>query len=101
MEKLRRLRPELAFDPARLKTKEDWIRAGEIVFGAPASYGANVSLEDVANPEWYAAAGVPIAKDGTIPWVRYVIRGTEQVELGNLSCGFCHTHVLLPDGSVA
>ena len=100
MEKLRRLRPELAFDPARLKTKEDWIRAGEIVFDAPASYGANVSLEDVANPEWYAAAGVPIAKDGTIHWVRSVIRGTGHVELGNLSCGFCHTHVL-PDGSVA
>ena len=35
MEKLKRLPPELAFDAARLKTKDDWIRAGEIVFDAP------------------------------------------------------------------
>src|SRR5438309_1436382 len=32
LEKLKRLRPQLAFHPAHLKTKEDWIRAGEIVF---------------------------------------------------------------------
>ena len=100
LEKLKRLGPQLAFDPVRLKTKEDWIRAGEIVFDAPTTYGTDVNMEDVANPEWYAATGVPIARDGTIPWVRYVIRGTGNVEVGNLSCGFCHTRVL-PDGSVA
>jgi hypothetical protein len=100
MEKLRRLAPELAFNPTRLKTKEDWIGAGEIIFDAPTTYGAVVNLEDVGNPAWYAATGVPIARDGTIPWVRYVIRGTGNVEIGNLSCGFCHTRVL-PDGSVA
>jgi hypothetical protein len=99
MEKLRRLPPELAFNPARLRTKEDWIRAGEIVFDAPSAYGTDVSMEDVGNPSWYAATGVPIAGDGTIPWVRYVIRSTGNVEVGNLSCGFCHTRVL-PDRSV-
>jgi hypothetical protein len=56
-------------------------------------------MEDLANPEWYAATGVRVAKDGTVPWVRYVIRGAGNVEAGNLSCGFCHTRVL-PDGSV-
>jgi len=100
MEKLKRLPPELAFDPARLKTKEDWIRAGEIVFDAPTAYGAVVNMEEVASTAWYSAAGVPIAKDGTVPWVRYVIRGTGNVEVGNLSCGFCHTRVMA-DGSVA
>ena len=98
MEKLKRLAPELAFDSAKLKTKEDWIRAGEIVFDAAASYGNAVSMEEVANPDWYAATGIPVAKDGTIPWVRYVIRGTGKVELANLACAFCHTRVL-PDGS--
>ena len=99
LEKLRSLRPELQFDPARLKTKQDWIRAGEIVFDAPTTYGTDVTMADVANPDWYRAVGVPIAKDGTIPWVRYVIRGTGNLELGNLSCGFCHTRVMA-DGSV-
>src|SRR3954447_9098218 len=100
MEKLKRLPPELAFNPARLKTREDWIRAGEVVFDAPTAYGSEVSMDDVANPAWYSATGVPIAKDGSIPWVRYVIRGSGNVEVGSLSCGFCHTRVL-PDGSVA
>jgi len=100
IEKLKRLRPQFAFQPDRLRTKEDWIRAGEIVFDAPTSYGSEVNMEEVANPEWYAATGAPIARDGSIPWVRYVIRGTGNVEVGNLSCGFCHTRVL-PDGSVA
>ena len=99
MERLKRLRPELAFDPARLKTKEDWIRAGEIVFDAPTAYDVEVDLKEAADPEWYATTSVPIAKDGTIPWLRYVIRGTGTVEVGNLSCGFCHTRVM-PDGSV-
>ena len=100
MEKLKRLAPELAFNPARLKTKEDWIRAGEIVFDASTTYGTDVGMQELGNPAWYAATGVPIANDGTIPWVRYVIRSTGNVEVGNLSCGFCHTRVL-PDGSVA
>jgi hypothetical protein len=99
MEKLKRLPPQLAFDPVRLKTKEDWIRAGEIVFDAPAAYNAEVNMDEVASPAWYSATGVPIAKDGTVPWVRYVIRGSGNIEVGNLSCGFCHTRVL-PDGSV-
>jgi hypothetical protein len=99
MEKLKHLAPELAFNAAKLQTKDDWIRAGQIVFDAAATYGTDVSADDLANPEWYAATGVPVAKDGTVPWVRYVIRGTGNVEVGNLSCGFCHTRVL-PDGSV-
>jgi hypothetical protein len=99
IEKLKRLPPELAFDPVRLKTREDWIRAGEIVFDAPTAYNVEVNLDEVASAAWYSATGVPIAKDGTVPWVRYVIRGSGNIEVGNLSCGFCHTRVL-PDGSV-
>jgi hypothetical protein len=84
MEKLKRLPPQLVFDPSRLRTKEDWTKAGELVFDAPAAYGTDVNLEDVANPAWYAATGVPSASDGTVPWVRYVIRGTGNVEVGNV-----------------
>ncbi len=99
LDQLKHLSPELAFNPARLKTKEDWIRAGEVVFNAPTTYGDEVNLEEVASPAWYSATGVPVAKDGTVPWVRYVVRGTGNVEVGNLSCAFCHTRVL-SDGTV-
>jgi hypothetical protein len=99
MERLKRLRPELAFDAVQLKTEQDWLRAGEIVFDAATAYNAVVNIDDLTSPTWYSTTGVPIAKDGTVPWVRYVIRRTGKVEVGNLSCGFCHTRVLL-DGSV-
>jgi hypothetical protein len=39
------------------------------------------------------------AKDGTLPWFRYVIREKGKIELGTLSCGMCHTRVT-PDGMV-
>src|SRR5205823_3366210 len=45
MEKLKKLKPELAFNPARLRTKEDWIQAGEAVFNAPDEFGTTVSME--------------------------------------------------------
>ncbi|PYT31565.1 MAG: hypothetical protein DMG57_04790 [Acidobacteria bacterium] len=35
---LRRQEPEIAFDGSKLKTREDWINAGELVFNAPTSY---------------------------------------------------------------
>jgi hypothetical protein len=31
--------PQVEFDPAQLKTSEDWIRAGELVFEAPSAFG--------------------------------------------------------------
>src|SRR5689334_21662868 len=38
LDSLRGLRPEIAFDPSQLKTKEDWIKAGELVFNWPVAY---------------------------------------------------------------
>jgi hypothetical protein len=98
MDQLKLLAPERTFNPDRLKTKQDWIRAGEIVFDAPAGYDRVIALDNVTNPDWYEATRIPVAKDGSIPWMRYVIRRAGKVELGVLSCGFCHTRVL-PDGS--
>src|SRR5215470_6808332 len=36
---LKKQEPDVAFDAAKLKTREDWIRAGELVFDAPSVYG--------------------------------------------------------------
>src|SRR5215208_3741725 len=50
---LKQQEPEIAFDASRLKTEEDWIKAGEIVFDAPIFYGAVAQVSDVKDPSWY------------------------------------------------
>jgi Di-haem oxidoreductase, putative peroxidase len=97
--------PEIVWDDGghkpRLKTEADWIHAGEMVFDTPIYYTTHrvVALEDVRNPNWYQKTGAPIAKDGTLPYVRYVIRKKGEVDLGDFACGFCHTRVMA-DGNV-
>ena len=81
-----------------LQTEADWIRAGELVFDAPLVMDTNVAVEDVRDETWLGATGTPVAADGTLPGMQYVIRKKGVVELGNNSCGFCHTRVM-PDGS--
>ena len=102
-ERLKQLEPEIVFDPARLETEADWIKAGELIFDAPIGYdsdpGSIPALSDVRNPAWYQTVGVLLAKDGVMPYARYVIRKEGTVEVGNLSCGMCHTRVMA-DGSV-
>lgn len=99
LEWLKQQEPETAFDVSRLKTEADWIRAGEVVFDAPIFYDTLVRATDVRNPQWYEKTGVQAAKDGTLPWVRYVVREKGKVELGTISCATCHTRVM-PDGTV-
>src|SRR5690349_4770397 len=36
---LKQQEPQVAFDASKLKTNEDWTRAGELVFNAPVSFG--------------------------------------------------------------
>jgi hypothetical protein len=102
-EKLKELEPEIVFDHARLETEEDWLKAGELVFDAPITYDNQtigfVTPAEVRNPDWYQQVGVPVTKDGVLPYARYVIRKKGSVEVGNLACGMCHSRVL-PDGSV-
>ena len=79
--------PQTVFDPSELKTEEDWIRAGEIVFDAPIFYNAVVKPAHIKDPKWYENTGVPVAKDGTLPYFQYVIREKGKVEMGTVSCG--------------
>jgi hypothetical protein len=58
-----------------------------------------INLEDVRNPAWYKKLDVPVAGDGVVPFVCYVIREKGKVELGSGSCATCHARVL-PDGTV-
>lgn len=105
LEWLKRQAPEVLWDESGHKpiliSKEDWIVAGRIVFNTPIYYTTHriASIDDVRDPKWYQTAGVPVAKDGTVPFVRYIIRKKGEVELGDFACGFCHTRVM-PDGNV-
>jgi RoxA-like, cytochrome c-like len=101
-ESLKQREPEVVFDPGKLQTGADWIGAGELVFDAPTTFDAGVGIvrvADVRNPQWYEKTGMPTARHGVLPFTRYVIRKKGQVEMGNFSCGMCHTRVM-PDGSV-
>lgn len=94
---LKRQKPRVIFDATTLKTEADWVRAGEIVFDAPRAYGPpSLTAPDAA---FCRKAGVPVARDGTLPFFQYVIRRKGQVELGSFACGMCHTRVM-PDGSL-
>lgn len=91
--------PEPAFDASKLETREDWIEAGKTVFDSPIFYDTVVTAADVRDPAWYDTVEPPVAKDGTLPFFRYVVREKGKVELGTLSCAMCHTRVA-GDGAV-
>jgi hypothetical protein len=97
MKWLKRQKPRVIFDPATLKTEADWVKAGEIVFDAPHAYGP----PSLAAPDavFCRKAGVPVARDGTLPFFQYVIRRKGQVEFGSFACAMCHTRVM-PDGTL-
>lgn len=98
---LKKQEPEIVFDAARLKTKEDWVNAGEKVFDAPIEFESSGTLfySQVRDPGWYKSNGVPVLNDGILPFLRYVVREKGKVELGFLACAGCHSRVM-PDGSV-
>ncbi len=96
---LKEQEPKAAFDVATLKTKEDWLRAGELVFEAPIFYNAVVNVDNLKDPRWYEKINPPIARDGSLPFFRYVVREKGKIELGTISCAMCHTRVLT-DGTV-
>lgn len=92
---LEKQQPEIAFNPSKLKTREDWIQAGEVVFNAPTSHNpVFFSAADLRDPSFYDNTGMPVAKDGVIPFAGWVIRRTGEVELGSMGCNTCHARVM-------
>ena len=64
---LKEQEPETIFDVSKLRTEDDWIRAGEVVFESPIVYDTLVTARDVRDPLWHQRVGAPAAKDGTQP----------------------------------
>jgi hypothetical protein len=96
--------PEIVFDASKIKTEEDWIKAGEIIYDMPQNFDGFIdSVVNMQELEGMAAflnsMHVPVAKDGSIPFFNLVIRKKGKIEAGTFSCGNCHNKVM-PDGSV-
>ena len=85
----------------RLRNKADWVKAGEIAFDSALFIDVDglISVRDVRSRDWYTTGQVPVAANGVLPFISYVIREKGKVELGIFSCAMCHTRVM-PDGSV-
>jgi hypothetical protein len=85
----------IVFDASTLRTKDNWIRAGEAVF--------NDSPSPVpTGPEGFqlpSGISLTVTREGIIPTDRYVIRNRGLIEQSTgVSCAACHTRVL-PDGA--
>jgi len=97
---LKQQEPQVAFDESKLRTRREWIAAGELVFNAPLTYSpVFFSAAEVLDPAFFGKDGMPVARDGTVPFARWVVRRKGVVELGSMGCNTCHTRVL-PDGAV-
>lgn len=93
---LKEQEPEIVFDPAKLKTKEDWIAAGKLVFEhEPLLFPLPAKGAFFETP-------LPASREGILPHFvpgnRYIIRKKGVLEVGINSCAGCHTRVM-PDGS--
>jgi hypothetical protein len=97
---LQQQKPQPAFDPKALRTKEDWVKAGELIFESAKDFTPyNDPFTDVRNPKWYEYTHMPLDKNGIVPFYRYVIRKKGTVEVNLDSCAECHTR-LMPDGTI-
>jgi hypothetical protein len=98
IEWLQQQEPQVVFDAATLKSESEWVAAGELVFDAPIRY-APLSSRSVRDPQFYSSTRMPVTGDGVMPFQRYVIRTRGVVEVGDSSCGQCHTRVMA-DGTI-
>ena len=94
-ESLKQKEPEIIFDASKLRTKEDWIQAGKLVFETHTSFRPATGSVEV-DP------GLPVSPEGILPPFRpgnrYYIRKKGVLEVGINACADCHTRVM-PDGS--
>ena len=100
LDSIRTLEPEVVFDLSKIKTQEDWIKAGEAVFHWPTSfsppYQPPTSYIDRKETD---VTGAPVTPEGLYPFSHYVVKEKGQIQLGLLSCANCHTRVM-EDGSL-
>jgi len=86
-----------------LKLQEPEILAhptGEQLFNSATSFGpVFFSAADLRDSAFYEKMGMPVARDGTVPFATWVIRKKGEVEMGSMGCNTCHTRVM-PDATI-
>lgn len=96
LESLKQKEPEIIFDASKLRTKEDWIAAGKLVFESDIRFFPAREQPAADEVAW------PVSKDGVLPGFnpgfRYYVRTKGVLEGGINACAGCHTR-LMPDGS--
>ena len=65
-----------------MKSEQDWIRAGELVFDSPNAFSGLDALYEVQNPAFYDAVHPEVNRDGTLPYLWYVIREKDESKSG-------------------
>jgi len=94
VDSLRTLAPEVVFDPAKLKTPEDWIKAGELVFQWPVAYTPFNGHTTALKAGNLTPDKTSLTSDGRYAFNRYVITERGKLLIGSLSCASCHTRIL-------
>ena len=89
-ESLKQKEPEIVFDAAKLRTQEDWVRAGEAVFNV----STRVHAAEAGGLQISTGVAAPVTREGIFPYQRYVVRQKGVVEIGGFSCAACHTRIL-------
>jgi hypothetical protein len=97
LDSLRKLEPEIVFDPNKLKTQEDWIKAGEVVFNWPAAFTPYNDKAPQLDSSLFRNGNGKFTREGIYPFSRYVITEKGKLLVGSLSCASCHTRVM-PSG---
>lgn len=99
---LSKLDPVVIFQPETLRTEEDWIKAGELIYDMPMNYfplaSSQLALLPVFAEKW-KAAGIHGDNKSIIPFITIVVRKKGKPELATESCGMCHSR-LMPDGQL-
>ena len=93
LDSLKKLNPEIVFDLSKIKTQEDWIRAGEKVFFWPADFSDVQDDIFQIDSDYLKGSGDHITKEGVYPFFRYVVKEKGRVLTGSLSCAECHSRI--------
>jgi hypothetical protein len=97
LESLKEKDPEIIFDASKLRTKEDWIAAGKLVFESDILFRPAPAAQPSASEP-----PRPVSSEGIlpsfVPGFRYYVRRKGVLERGINACANCHTRIM-PDGS--
>lgn len=93
IDSLRKLKPEQVFDPSQIKTKQDWIRAGQIVFNWPVAYTLVTDSVSAVRAKDFEGSSARLTAQGVYAFNQYILNNDGKLLRGSLSCASCHTQI--------